>query len=602
MTKYFIVSLLVIFFCFTGREGRICGQTEEKIVPKTSNADKMKATTANKILTNQPKTLKQSRLSKKILMISTFHQTHPWTQEMLDVIYNRAKDENNPYTVDYVDLNSVRDTDSDYQAKFKEKLPGLVAGEYIAVIAQWEIACQLVLNHYDYIPKTIPLILIGNSFPPSEEFKKGHPNVIGYHNTFDLDKTFDLILDLNPETKGIIFIIDGLSSGIKTCKIVAEQYPRYRNVPIKIVCGKDYNTSKMLEAVQEMSPDHVIIFGSWCEFRKDGYPSMELVADELAKICPRSYFVLTDAMFGHGTVGGYICTGDVMGHEVINILNRYQAGDDIFLLPLMKLPCSYVIDMEIFEECKYDLSQLPTNTVFRNKTEKYWLAYPREMFLLIISLFFFLAFLVMTVLFYRRILQLQRHKEYYQGQRALFLNIIKDGLIVTDEDGLVRELNRPAERLLGLLAADIKMHPLVNYLSTSDITPSSLQSDNSERKNKDIDSIERYDSQGNHLYITVTSSPLWNSEGIPRGMLTVLRNETEEKRKQHEFEKMQAFYDSITKHHNIFYAQLEIPSLKPILWGGIYPCGHGIQTVSPYLPGIGYIPRIFRNLKNNCAC
>ena len=303
---------------------------------------------------------------KRLLVVTSFHLSHPWTKRVNAGIDSLLMDGTKNFTVDYLELNAMRDRFGGYEEKFNAYLPRIQRGDYDAMVALLDDAIELTLKNYDKIPSEMPLILCGDY-----GFVAGEPNpaknIITYGSHYELAKTIDLAYEIYPDTTDIVIITDDYRSGRKAHAEAQEIVANFTRGKITLISGSAYNTNQMLDAVSRMPPTTVVLFAPWRIFMQDGYSSLEQVSDELRKHAGKPFFIFTDVLFGHGALGGYVSSGEALGKEVASTVEQLFNGTPLSkIIRYQSMPNRLVFDLREMRLAGIDTKKLPEDARLLN--------------------------------------------------------------------------------------------------------------------------------------------------------------------------------------------------------------------------------------------
>ncbi|MEG2075625.1 MAG: PAS domain-containing protein, partial [Victivallaceae bacterium] len=412
--------------------------------------------------------------TRRILIISTFDLEHPWTKKLCTEVNLRYRSAPAGPIVDYLVLNSILDRNGNFEEKFNLHLPLMRRGDYDIVVALMDDAIELILKNIDTLPNDLPIIFCGD---PGflKELNGKYPNIVGFGRSTELRQSVDLGLALYPQTEEIAIISDNFLSGRILNEQAQQELANFKRCKVTFLYGAKYNTKQMLAQVERMPQNTLIIFAPWRNFTQDGYASLEQIGRELRQAAKRPFLVFTDVLLGHGALGGILSEGDLLGRELTKTIDRILNGENLSSIGYSPMPNRCVIDLNEFDAEKLDRTLLPPGTILLNQKPSFFQEFPRLFTgVTILALLFVSAIAIIIILIIRhrgqcremreQNAQKERKIERIFAEHSAVLNVIDDGLIVTDSNEYISFANPEAARLIGIPAAEMLGRPLADVL------------------------------------------------------------------------------------------------------------------------------------------
>lgn len=333
---------------------------------------------------------------KKILIVSSFHISHPFCGDISKNIINQLEKTQPNVIVDYLEFNSQRNRTIDYHLKFLPSIELLKAGKYDIVIAILEDAIQALTNHSHELPQEIPFIVIGAPIN-SAQLKQLHPNTTGMLTAFDLKGVLELTSKLLPETEKILLTLDPMPA-MNALQTEAKSLKSTAKFSNKLEVIRTANTHEMLQKASSLPQNSVIIFPPWFTYAKDGFPSLEALNKELVAT-GKPVFVLTEVLFNHGVIGGLVHSVEYLSEDTLTLVEKVLQNPNVANIPFVNARSQKVVDMNMIQEFNINEHYIPKDTLKLNKENTIWEDYPLEVTLTIASISSLLLLLFITQYF-----------------------------------------------------------------------------------------------------------------------------------------------------------------------------------------------------------
>lgn len=396
---------------------------------------------------------------KKILIISSYSLEHSWISAVCQEVETGLSHEKYETQLEYLELNALRNSKRDIENKFSPYLKKIQNNEYAVVVAILHDSIKLILDSYDSIPKTQPIIFVAYRDVPNN-FKKKYPNISGTGGAYNVRPTMELGLALYPATEEILIISDDNCTGLLLFEALQKDLKDYSRCKVTLLNGAKVSTQEMLDIVAKMPEKSLVIFGPWRQFADDCYISLVSVSKELRKRIQRPYFVLNDTLIGKGALGGYVSIAKDNGQQVLSQIRRIINGENLSNIALeLDIP-KFMIDMNIFSEERLSRKKLPNDTIIINGSKGYFKSQSLHSNLLVGLLVTFMLLVVWgifkfrkiklytsSVLDYNRVLD-QEKNQTLKNQNTI-LNFINEGIVLTDTNWQITFVNTKILHLLG---------------------------------------------------------------------------------------------------------------------------------------------------------
>ncbi len=339
-----------------------------------------------------PQLAAAERKPVRILVVSTFHLSHPWTAGFNNELLARLARNGIRVAVECLELNASRRGTVDFDAKFQPYLKNIREGQYDIVIAVLGDAVELIEKYDAEFPAGLPVLCV-RDIPP--EGNRRFANQTGTLVGWNMRENIELGLALMPDTEEVMIVTDNLASGAAMNHRLRRELRDFTRCKVTLLSGSDCTTRQLLDRVAALPEKSFVIFGPWRNFAKDGFISLEQIAEELQRRSKRPYLVITEVLVGRGALGGYVSRGAPHAAAIARQIRQLLDGAKPADLPVEVCDREPMIDMNVLRRYKLSEAALPANTITVNRRIPLYEAYRQEMAIIMLA---FVSSLLLSLL------------------------------------------------------------------------------------------------------------------------------------------------------------------------------------------------------------
>ena len=325
----------------------------------------------------------------KILVFQSYHETLPWTKQILNGIDSFKKSYKGDIefymeTIDYIRLKEQMEPKK-WEEYLRYKYQGL---RFDGILVDTIFATQ-VFNHFsNKLYKDIPKIYFSTSNIKGE----GNQKVIKEIEEDMMKKSISLAQKHNPGLQNI-YVIKADKGGKVLEKLLLKELNK---TPFKITYIDNFSLEE-LETKLAKLPKNSAVFYILTFYDKTGklFIPKEFLS-KIAKVSNAPIYSFWSTFIGTGTAGGYMIDGENAVQEILkSLLNHIKTGKFIDNISI----CNTYVDYKVMERFNIDKSMNPKDTIFFNKPVPVWEDYPKESFfaistILLLSLLLFLGIIL----------------------------------------------------------------------------------------------------------------------------------------------------------------------------------------------------------------
>lgn len=302
----------------------------------------------------------------RVLFISSY--SYGWDTVQLQI--EGIKDGMSPdITIDYEFMDTKRVDEEAAKQLLYERLQYTLprVSPYDVIIVGDDAALNFAMEYREELFDGIPIVFEGiNNVQLARELAQQDPLVTGVVEELSLEKNIELALQLCPETRNIIALLDDSLTGQTEREIfykVQEQFPDLTFGEINV---SECSTSELRTRLWQQGKDTILLYIIMAE---DGsgrsYSNLEAV-QMVVKCTNVPVMRLVDSRIEEGLLGGYVASMRKSGMLAAQMASSIIGGIDPAKLPVMDSPNIYYINEEIMLKYDLDMDKLPEDTVIIN--------------------------------------------------------------------------------------------------------------------------------------------------------------------------------------------------------------------------------------------
>ena len=310
--------------------------------------------------------------SNKVLVLVSYHTTHPWASSLIRSMTDATKDLQLDYIVE--ELNAMRVPDPDASdRKIRHQLDNIRAGKYKMIVAVNDTALRGLLKYAKELPPELPVVFAGCEMV-TPDLRKLHPNMTGVVQQYDTAATVRTARKLYPKTRQIAILYDSSPASIRFAEKLKTTLPEIPGVQYLYIgdSGKADSLHDTLQKIAELPENSIVIVSPWRGLSSRDYQSVGGFSVDLSHASRLPYFVSADALIGHGAVGGYVSVAADHGQQTADVIRKVHARGKAADIPPVTGRSIPVFDYRVMTDHHLDFKQLPPDSRLLNEPPGLW--------------------------------------------------------------------------------------------------------------------------------------------------------------------------------------------------------------------------------------
>lgn len=238
---------------------------------------------------------------------------------------------------------------------------------YDVVIVGDDAALQFALEYRDTLFDGIPIVFEGINNVELATKAAEDPQIAGVIEKLSLEKNIELGLQLFPDARKVVAILDNSITGEAERKNYYDIEELYPNLDFQEINTSILTTAQIRQALYSVKKDSILIYIVMTEdVTGKTYSDQESIT--LITGCSKvPVFRMVEAGIGDGLIGGNVVSmyksGEMAAQLAMDFIKGKKFGSD----RIKESPNIYCIDADIMKKYELDLAKLPEETEILNE-------------------------------------------------------------------------------------------------------------------------------------------------------------------------------------------------------------------------------------------
>ena len=364
-----------------------------------------------------------NRNVRTVLLLTSYPVADIVTNEFFDSFRRGIRELNLPVDCHVVELNaSVKGARDLMDNTFERLIPRLNEGLYSAIVTVNYDAANVIMNHYDEFPRSVPVIFASLGRVPSD-LKRDYPNSTAISIADDTPGTVDLGLKLFPEAQNIVFVADDTSLSEKTMNEIMDKckllYPKLDYSWLPVMTDK----REIQRRLDKLSPETLILFFPSHDYANGHNETLNAYVRNIGFDSKFPCLALDDSLLGNGVVGGCLIETSKTGHEAARMVAQVLNAGSAQRIAEREITPVRIVDYTKFRSYDKTFSgRIPLGVRVINKPETIWTRHWQAILVAILVIILITALQILSFNWIRRRLRLNRSMLYSLPGSVMVLN------------------------------------------------------------------------------------------------------------------------------------------------------------------------------------
>ena len=313
-------------------------------------------------------------VEKHVLILHSYHPSLKWTAGIMEAMHNRLVSAHPDISIHVEYLDTKRNPSPEYFSSYVEGvLPQKLAGRrFDLVLTSDNDAFNFARRHRRDLFQDIPVVFCGvNGF--NAEMIEGLGGITGVAEAPSFQKTVELALTLQPETREIIFIGETQSETGRRIDVDLHQFLKRFPAELGITFWNDRLLEDLEPMIGRLKQGQVLFLASVISTRSGQVLSYEESARHVREHAPVPIYGSWDFFLGQGIVGGLLTSSESQGDLAASLGLRVLAGESAEHIPVTTSDSNrYMFDFHELQRFNIPSGRLPAESTVINQPPSFY--------------------------------------------------------------------------------------------------------------------------------------------------------------------------------------------------------------------------------------
>lgn len=315
----------------------------------------------------QPSVAQPAR--QHILVLNSYHQGLSWTDNIVRGITSVLDPETQPLELyfEYMDTKRLPPDAGYYQRLYEVYRKKYANIPLDAIIVADNDAFNFILEYYERLFPGVPVVFCGINFFEDAMLREYRPYFTGVVENVDIRATLDIALAQRPQTREILVINDGTTTGLVYSRLFREVAQEYAE-RVNFVYYENTDVRALEVALRNLTEDNLVLLILFNRDRAQRFYTYEQAIDLIAANTKAPIYGLWDFYLGRGMVGGKLTNAFSQGEAAALQVQQLLAGTPPAQIPILReSPNRYMFDYVQLQRFRIDPATLPEEAIVINR-------------------------------------------------------------------------------------------------------------------------------------------------------------------------------------------------------------------------------------------
>lgn len=306
---------------------------------------------------------------KNILVLNAYNQGLSWSDNVVRGITSVLNPETEAVELylEYMDTKRLVPDDAYYERLYELYKQKYHAVKFDVIIVADNDAFNFMLEYHDRLFPDVPVVFCGVNLFEDAMLEGKRQQFTGVVENVDIRATLDVALAQRPQTREILVVNDGTTTGLVYSRLFREVAQDYEN-RVNFVYYENTDVRALEVALRNLTEDNLVLLILFNRDRSQRFYTYEQAIDLIYANTKAPIYGLWDFYLGRGMVGGKLTNafsqGEAAAFKAERILEGNAAGD----IPIQwESPNRYMFDYRELQKFRIDTAALPVNSEIINR-------------------------------------------------------------------------------------------------------------------------------------------------------------------------------------------------------------------------------------------
>jgi len=365
--------------------------------------------------------------TKEVLLLHSYHKGYKWSDDISLAIEKKfAPYKNINLTTVYMDTKKIAtptylDKLADlYKEQFKKR-------NFDLILVSDNNAFDFVIRYHEHLFKDLPVLFCGiNNFDKVFLYENNMKEYMtGVVEQVDIEKNFNLILDIHPNIKKLIIINDFSKTGQAIRRDIRKILPKFKKriETIEYIDNMDMQDIKI--KLKNAKKDTVILFVLLFKDKTGKFFTYKESLQEIKSVSSVPTYGLWDFYLDYGIIGGLLTSASAQGEAVSKMALDVLRGKSVKDIPILEQsPNRYMFDYNELRRFDIKIQDYLYDYEIVNRPFSFYREYK---YLVNGTILIFIIFLLL-IIFMRRNIKRRKKVEWNLSNQLKFNKVLLDTL------------------------------------------------------------------------------------------------------------------------------------------------------------------------------
>ena len=365
--------------------------------------------------------------TKEVLLLHSYHKGYKWSDDISDAVEKKLS----PYK--NINLTTVyMDTKKIATPTYLDKLAHLYKEQFEKrdfdlILLSDNNAFDFAIKYHEFLFKGLPVLFSGinnfdKAFLDENSMKKYMSGVV---EQVDIEKNFNLILDIHPDLKKLIIINDFSKTGQAIRRDLRNIIPKFKKRINEIEYIDNMDMEDIKKKLKNAKKDTVILFVLLFKDKTGKFFTYKESLQEIKSVSSVPTYGLWDFYLDYGIVGGLLTSATAQGEAISEMALKVLGGVNIQDIPILeKSPNRYMFDYNELRKFDIRIQEYLEDYEIVNQPFSFY----REYKILVNSITLIFIIFIILIILMRRNIQTRQLVEKDLSNQLKFDKVLLDTL------------------------------------------------------------------------------------------------------------------------------------------------------------------------------